>query len=82
MRPRAGSCSSSETERLHEEELIEVERSRNRAQKEQADTERAEQERLANLPRMAVNFISTPLDVEFEFHELTFRGSSAAPTVA
>ena len=58
-----GSCSSSETERLQEEE-----RSRNRAQKEQADKERAEQERLANLPRMSVNFISPPPDVKLEFH--------------
>jgi hypothetical protein len=58
-----GSCSSSETVRLQGEE-----RSRIRAQKEQADTERAEQERIANLPRMSVNFISPPPDVKFEFN--------------
>ena len=48
-----GSCSSSETETLQEEE-----RSRKRAQKEQADKKCAEEERVANLPLMAVNFIS------------------------
>jgi len=71
-----GSCSSSETVRLQEEE-----RSRNRAQKEQADTERAEQERIANLPRMSVNFISPPPATKFEFHvEETVDG--ALKTVA
>lgn len=71
-----GSCSSSETVRLQEEE-----RSRNCAQKEQADKERAEQERIANLPRMSVNFISPPPDVKLEFHvEETVGG--ALDTVA
>ena len=89
-----GSCSSSETERLQEEE-----RSKKRAQKERADKERAEkeekeraeieeadkeqaeQERIANLPRMSVNFISPPPATKLEVHvEETVDG--ALKTVA
>ena len=58
-----GSCASSETKRLQEEE-----RSRKCAQKERADKERAEQERVANLPRMSVNFISPLPAIKLEFN--------------
>ena len=70
-----GSGSSSETERLQEEEH------RKRAQKEGADKERAEQERIANLPRMSVNFISPSPPIKLEFNvEETAEG--ALETVA
>ena len=61
-----GCCCSSKAERLQEE---------------QRSRKCAEQERIANLPRMSVNFISPPPDVKLEFHvEETVGG--ALDTVA
>ena len=54
-----GICSSSETERLQDEER------RYRALQERNEAER---ERVANLSRLNVNFISPPPATKFEFH--------------